>query len=128
MVSFGLLSTVFDLLTFAVLLWMTGSDAAPFRTGWFLESLATQLLVFLILRTRGFALKSRPGTLLLISTLAVIGFAFALPYLPLADLFGFVPLNASVIGFIAAITLAYIASTEVMKLWFFRSLARQQAT
>lgn len=119
MVRFGLLSSVFDLLTFGVLLW--GFQAAPeeFRTGWFIESLLTELVIALVVRTRRPFWRSRPGRLLLASTVAMVALTLALPYLPRMALFGFVPLPAPIMLAMVGLTLAYVAAVEVGKRFFY---------
>ena len=119
MVRFGLLSSVFDLMTFGLLIWVFQAAPEVFRTGWFVESLLTELLVALVVRTRRAAWRSRPGSMLLASTLAVVGIAIALPYLPGASVFGFVPLPASLMAAVLALTLAYVIAVEVAKHRFF---------
>ena len=94
MVTFGLISSCFDLLTFGVLLWIFQAAAPEFRTGWFVESLLTELLVALVVRTRRPFYRSRPATSLMVITAMVVGVALYLPYSPLAELFEFVPLPA----------------------------------
>jgi Mg2+-importing ATPase len=118
MVAFGLLSSAFDFLTFAVLLFALRAGPALFQTGWFVESLLTELVVALVLRTRRPVRQSRPGTELLVLTLGMIMVAFAIPYLPIGSVFGFVPLPAAVVGAIAAITVSYVLMTEFQKKWF----------
>ena len=119
MLAFGLTSSVFDLLTFAVLLGVFAADEPVFRTAWFVVSLLTELAVVLVLRTSGPAWRSRPSPLLLAATLAVSAVALALPWSgPLAALFGFVPLPATLTGALLAIVLAYVAISETTKLWF----------
>ncbi len=115
MLQFGLLSSAFDALTFVVL--MLGFDAAPaeFRTAWFVESLFTELAIAFIVRTRRRAWRSRPGTVLLWSSVVVAIIAFALPYMPFAGWLGFVPLPGSLALAIVAITAAYVATVEVAK-------------
>jgi Mg2+-importing ATPase len=121
MVVFGLISSVFDLLTFAVLLLVFHADQATFQTSWFMISLLTELGVVLILRTRKPAWNSRPSRLLLWSTAAAAGTTFAIPYLgALASSFGFVQIPASLLGAVIAIALAYLAATEAAKARFFR--------
>jgi P-type Mg2+ transporter len=115
MVSFGLLSSLFDFLTFAALIGLFHASPELFRTGWFVASLLTELVIALVVRTPRSAFRSRPGKTLLISTLILIPVAFAIPFLPLADAFGFVPLPWSVMGAIAAITAMYVATTELAK-------------
>jgi Mg2+-importing ATPase len=121
MVEFGALSSVFDVLTFGTLLAIFQVTPDLFRTSWFVESLLTELVVALVMRTRRPFFRSRPGRLLLVSTLALIVVAFAIPYAPFATVFGFVPLPPALVGTIAAITVLYVAATELQKKWFFRS-------
>jgi Mg2+-importing ATPase len=120
MVEFGALSSVFDFLTFGALLGIFHASPATFRTSWFVESLLTELVVALVMRTRRPFFRSRPGTLLLTSTIVLIPIAFAIPYLPPAGVFGFVPLPGVLVATIAGITLFYVAATEVQKRWFYR--------
>ncbi len=116
MVVFGLVSSVFDLLTFAALLLVFHAAEGEFRTAWFLASLLTELGVVLVLRTRLPAWQSRPGTLLLWATLAVFVVACALPWVaPLAAALGFVVLPAGLWAALAAIVLGYLAVTEAVK-------------
>jgi Mg2+-importing ATPase len=121
MVVFGLLSSIFDLLTFAVLLLLFRADEATFQTTWFVVSLLTELGVVLVLRTRGPAWSSRPSALLLWTTVAAAVFALAVPYFGRGSrLFGFVPLSAVEIVSVLAIVTTYLAATEATKRWFFR--------
>jgi P-type Mg2+ transporter len=120
MVEFGVLSSVFDFLMFGVLLIIFRAAPEVFRTGWFVESLITELVVALVMRTQRPFFRSRPGTLLLSSTLGLIAFALAIPYLPLAKVFGLVPLPGALMATILAITVLYIAATELQKRWFYR--------
>ncbi len=115
MVVFGLVSAIFDFVTFAVL--QLGFHARPelFRTAWFVESLLTELVIALVVRTGRPFYRSRPGTVLLTSTIGLIIVAFAIPFLPVADVFGFVPLPGMLLGAIAGITVLYVASTELTK-------------
>jgi Mg2+-importing ATPase len=122
MVEFGLLSSIVDLLMFAVLLGVFRVTPELFRTSWFVESLLTELAVVLVMRTRRPFFRSRPGTLLLVSTLAVIPLAFALPYAPFATVFGFVRLPGPIVSAIVAITVIYVAATEVQKMSFYRRM------
>ncbi len=121
MVVFGLVSSAFDLLTFAMLLLVFRAGEAGFQTAWFVVSLMTELLVVLLLRTRGPFWRSRPSALLLWSTLAVSGLALAVPFLGEASrAFGFIPLEPAELAGIVAIVLAYGAVTEAAKVWFYR--------
>ncbi|MES2787212.1 MAG: magnesium-translocating P-type ATPase [Pseudomonadota bacterium] len=119
MVLFGLVSSIFDFLTFGALLWLFEAAPEAFRTGWFIESLLTELVIALVVRTRGPFWRSRPGTLLLASTGAVIAFTLALPYLPFASVFGFVALPAPLMLAMIVLTLAYVAAAEVAKRIFY---------
>jgi Mg2+-importing ATPase len=120
MVEFGLLSSLFDFLTFGALLWLFAAGVELFRTGWFVESLLTELVVALVVRTRRPSWRSRPGSLLLWSTLAVAVLAFAIPYLPHATVLGFVPLPAPVLLTLALIAALYVAAAEWLKRGFHR--------
>lgn len=120
MIVFGLISSAFDLLTFALLIWALHADEVMFQTSWFMISLMTELAVVLVLRTRRPALRSRPGALLLWSTAAVIALTLATPWLGTpAAAFGLVPLSAGALFAILAVLLGYIAATEAVKAWFF---------
>ncbi len=127
MIVFGLLSTVFDMLTFLVLLQVFDADEPTFQTAWFVVSLLTELAVVLVLRTRRPAWRSTPGRTLLWSTAAVAAAALFIPYLGgAASVFGFVPLPAHLVGAILLIVAGYIGATEIAKIHFFRE-GRSQA-
>jgi Mg2+-importing ATPase len=115
MVVFGFVSAIFDFVTFAVL--QIGFHASPelFRTAWFVESLLTELVVALVVRTARPFYRSRPGAVLLTSTIGLIVIAFAIPFLPLAEVFGFVPLPGTLLAVISGITALYVASAELTK-------------
>jgi Mg2+-importing ATPase len=123
MISFGLLSSVFDLLTFGVLLWIVRAQPPEFRTAWFVESLFTELFVALVVRTRRPFYRSRPSRWLVGLTAAVAVAALALPYTPLGALVELVPLRATLLVVLFSITLLYVASVELMKRVFFARLA-----
>jgi Mg2+-importing ATPase len=123
MVLFGLVSSVFDLLTFAALWWLFQASPEQFRTGWFIESLLTELVIALVVRTRRRFWRSRPGRLLLASTAGVVALTLAIPYLPASAIFGFVPLPAPVMLALIGLTLAYVAAAEVAKEYFYTRLA-----
>ena len=128
MVVFGLISSAFDLMTFAVLLLVFHADQATFQTSWFVVSLLTELAVVLVLRTHIPAFRSKPSYLLLWTTLAVAVATLAIPFLgPLSSVFGFVPLSASEMGTVIAIVIGYITATEGAKAWFYgRKSKRKQ--
>jgi Mg2+-importing ATPase len=125
MIVFGVASTLFDLATFALLLLVFKADEPTFQTTWFVVSLLTELVVVLVLRTRQPFTKSRPSALLFWATVAVTALALALPYAGrLAGLFDFVPLPATILTASIGIVVAYVATTEVLKLVFYRRLAK----
>ncbi|HCF58063.1 MAG TPA: magnesium-translocating P-type ATPase, partial [Myxococcales bacterium] len=84
MIAVGPISSAFDVATFLILLHVFGGEERLFHTGWFVESLATQVLVIFVIRTRGNPLRARPGRLLAATSLAVVALAVALPFTPLA--------------------------------------------
>ena len=120
MVEFGLLSSTFDLVTFVLLLGGFRAEAATFRTGWFVESLLTELAVALVIRTRRPAFRSRPGRLLLISTVVLIPGTLAIPYLPRASALGFIPPPPGLIVALVGVTALYVVACELLKAWFYR--------
>ncbi len=123
MIIFGFVSSVFDFLTFGLLLWIVHSTPEQFRTGWFIESLLTELLVALIVRTRRPFYQSKPGHWLWISTLIVSLVTFLIPYLPFSGLLGFVPLPAGVMLLLMLITILYVIATEIAKQIFYARVA-----
>ena len=123
MVVFGLVSSVFDFLTFGVLLLALHATPAQFRTGWFVESVVSASLIVLVVRTRRPFFRSRPGRPLLLATLLVIGFALLLPHSPLAPLLGFGPLPPLFLVALGFIVLLYMATAEGAKAVFYRGEA-----
>ena len=120
MFTFGLVSSVFDYLTFGVLLYVLHAGPAEFRTGWFVESVVSATMIVLVVRTRGSPLRSRPSGALLVTTVVVALSAMAIPYTPLGTLFGFVPLPARFMMLMAAIVAGYILSAQLAKQFFYR--------
>jgi Mg2+-importing ATPase len=127
MILFGLVSSIFDFMTFGVLLFVFRASPQEFRTGWFIESLLTELVIALVVRTRHLFFRSRPGKLLLISTSIVIGITVILPYLPFSSLFGFIPLPAPLMLAVIGLTLLYIVCTEIAKKYFYSRLANKDS-
>jgi P-type Mg2+ transporter len=123
MLVFGLVSSVFDYLTFGALLYLLRATEREFQTGWFVESLMTELFIVLVIRTQRPFFRSRSGTLLLTATLVVAGTTIFLPYTPLGAPFGFVPLPAGFVLLLLAVTGAYLLASELVKGWFFRRFA-----
>ena len=124
MVLFGLVSSMFDFLTFATLLILFHASPEEFRTGWFIESLMTELVIALVVRTRHLFFRSRPGTLLLASTLIFIGITLVLPYLPFTAVFGFVPLPAPLMLALLGLTAFYILASELTKKYFYSHMGK----
>ncbi len=119
MVLFGLVSSIFDFLTFGTLLFLFRASPDEFRTGWFIESLITELVIALVVRTRHLFFRSRPGTLLLVSSLIFIGITLVIPYLPFISVFGFVPLPAPLMLAMLGLTALYVLATELTKKYFY---------
>jgi Mg2+-importing ATPase len=115
MLFIGPISSLYDFLTFFVLLRVFHAGAGLFHTGWFVESLATQTLVLFVIRTPRNPLTSRPSWPLAITTCAVVAIAVILPYTPLAAVLGFEPLPASYFAFLTATTLTYLVVVEIAK-------------
>ena len=129
MIVFGLISSVFDLLTFATLLLVFHANEATFQTTWFIISLLTELAVVLVLRTHRPAFRSRPSRVLLWATVVVSVVALAIPFLgPLTSAFGFVPLSVLEMVSVLIIVAGYIVATEGAKAWFYRKRARSPPT
>jgi Mg2+-importing ATPase len=123
MIFIGPISSIFDFLTFYVLLRVFHATEPTFHTGWFVESLATQTLVLFVIRTMGNPLKSRPSRALTITTLATVAVGVLLPVSPLAPALGFVVPPPSFGAFVAAATLAYLLLVQVAKRILVRRLA-----
>ncbi|HEX7746694.1 MAG TPA: magnesium-translocating P-type ATPase [Micromonosporaceae bacterium] len=116
MLTFGPLSSLFDFLAFAILLGVLHAGPVEFRTGWFVESLATQTLVIFAIRTHATPFwRSRPSRTLLAASLAGVAVAGAIPYLPVAGHLGFTPLPGYFLPVVAGLVLAYVALVETTK-------------
>ncbi|MDB5373245.1 MAG: hypothetical protein JWP04_1887, partial [Belnapia sp.] len=112
----GPLSSVFDLATFGILLWGFGASPEEFRTAWFIESMATQVLVIFLIRTHGRAWKAAaPHPALIATSLSALALAFALALGPLAPMLGFAPLPGLLLAVIAALVLGYLVAAEALK-------------
>ncbi len=115
MIFIGPISSIFDFLTFFIMLRIFNAGAVLFHTGWFVESLATQTLVLFIIRTAGNPLRSRPSRPLAITTLLIVAIGILLPYTPLARPLGFTPLPALYFLFLAGMTIIYLLLVELVK-------------
>jgi len=122
MVTFGLVSSVFDFLTFGALLFILHATKEQFRTGWFLESIVSASLIVLVIRSRKPFFRSRPSKYLLLATLLTVAATVALPYTPLGDLFGFAQVPLAFLLLIALIVALYVVATEIVKAIFYRAV------
>jgi Mg2+-importing ATPase len=119
MIFIGPISSLYDFLTFYVLLHFFHATAPLFHTGWFVESLATQTLVVFVIRTAGNPLRSRPSMWLTLNTLVIVAVGIVLPVSPFAGLLGFTRLPAPYFLFLIVSTLTYLLLVEVAKRGFF---------
>ncbi len=123
MVAFGAVSSLFDFLTFGTLLFILRATPDEFRTGWFLESVMTELLIVPVIRTWKPFYRSRPSRLLLVATAIVFGLTFTLPYFgPTSRLLGFSPLPLSFLILLIVITTLYLIASEMTKKFFYKRL------
>ncbi|MEO8827139.1 magnesium-translocating P-type ATPase [Lapillicoccus sp.] len=121
MIFFGPLSSVFDFITFGIMLWVFNASAGEFRSGWFVESLATQTLVIFAIRTRRIPFfRSHPSLPLVLAALGVVAVGSALPASPLAQTLGFEPLPIAFFAALVAMIFAYLALIELGKRIFYR--------
>ena len=123
MIFIGPISSIYDFLTFYVLLHYFHASQPEFHTGWFVESLATQTLVLFIIRTAGNPLKSRPSIPLAITTILIVIVGIVLPFSPLAKLLGFTPLPGPFFTFLAISTITYLLLVEWAKRLLFSRVA-----
>jgi Mg2+-importing ATPase len=119
MMVFGLVSSVFDYLTFGALIWLNATTE-QFRTGWFIESIVSASLIVLVVRTRRPFFKSRPSRLLALATLGIVIITALIPHLPFAAVLGFRTMPAHFYPIIAIVILAYVLAAESAKLVFYR--------
>jgi len=115
MLLVGPVSSLFDFITFYVLLNVLHATEPLFHTGWFVESLATQTLVLFVIRTRQSPFVSRPSAALTMTTLTVVAIGLVLPATPLAPFLGLTIPPPSYFVFLVAATMAYLALVEVVK-------------
>jgi P-type Mg2+ transporter len=122
MLTIGPVSSLYDFLTFAVLLGVFHFGETLFHTGWFVESLATQTLVLFVIRTVGRPWSHRPSLPLALTTIAVTVLGAVLPYTPLAGPLGLAPLPARFFLFLAPVVVTYLVIVDVVKRWLMRHL------
>ena len=119
MLTFGLISSVFDYLTFGALLFVLHASPEQFRTGWFVESVISASAIVLVIRTRRTAFTSRPGRYLVLATLAVACATLLLPYTPIAKPLGLTPMPMSFLLLLASILVCYVLTAELVKQRFY---------
>ena len=122
MLTFGIISSVFDYLTYGALLWILHATEAQFRTGWFQESVISAAVIVLVIRSRRPFFQSLPGKFLLGATLLVVAATLVFPYTPLAVFFNFRPLSPEFLVLIGLILFLYIGSAEVAKKFFYKKV------
>jgi len=121
MISLGPVSSIFDFLTFFIMLYIFNAGPALFRTAWFVESIITAVIVVFVIRTRRRPFwKSKPSRYLIFSSIAIIVFALIVPNTPLGQIFGFVPLPPLFFGILILIIGAYVILAEVIKGYFYK--------
>jgi Mg2+-importing ATPase len=122
MVVFGLVSSIFDYLTFGTLLWLLNATQDQFRTGWFVESVISATLIVLVIRTRRPFYSSRPGNHLLTATLVIIAVTLLLPFSPLAGYLGFTQPPFVFLVVLVVILALYVATAEIAKRIFYERM------
>ncbi|MET0217841.1 MAG: magnesium-translocating P-type ATPase [Burkholderiales bacterium] len=127
MLAVGPVSSLFDFLTFYVMIAVLNADETLFHTGWFIESLATQVLVIFVIRTQGNPLRSRPHPLLTFTSLAVVAFAAWVPFSPAAGYLGFVPPPPAFFLILAAMVALYLVLVQIVKAAYFRHVDNRRA-
>jgi len=125
MLFIGPISSIYDFLTFYVLLHFLHAGEQEFHTGWFVESLATQTLVLFVIRTSGNPLRSRPSPALMATTLGIVLIGVLLPFTPLAGDLGFTPLPPVYFAFLAGATATYLLLVEAGKRFLMRHTLHQ---
>lgn len=125
MIVFGLHSSVFDFITFYILWFYFKLSNAAFQTGWFLESAITEVIILFIIRTGKSFVKSKPGNLLLVSGIAAIVIATAIPLSPFAESLGFFVPHIQLVIAITAVLIVYTGTADILKIYFFRSMGKK---
>ncbi len=124
MVAFGPISSIFDFLTFGIMIFLFGAGTpgkeALFQTAWFVESLSTQTFVIFVIRTRKVPFfHSRPSLALAAASVGIVAFGWIIPFTPLGALFGFIPLPAEFLLLLVGMVAVYLVLVELMKWWFY---------
>jgi Mg2+-importing ATPase len=118
MIIFGLQSSVFDFATFALLIYYFKASATEFRTAWFMESLLTEILILLVIRTSRPFYKSRPSSFLMAAVIFCFILSLTIPYLPLASVFSLYALPITLVGSLLVLVLLYFMGAELIKKTF----------
>ncbi|NWJ50004.1 MAG: magnesium-translocating P-type ATPase [Bacteroidetes bacterium] len=122
MITFGLVSSVFDYMTFGLLLLVLRINESQFRTGWFIESVISASMIVLVIRSRKPFFKSKPGKYLLIATISIAVLTLILPFTPLGVMFGFSPLTLTTYLLLLLIVGVYIGAAEITKTIFYKKV------
>ena len=122
MIVFGLHSSVFDYITFFALYKLFKANADMFHTGWFVESICTELLILFVVRTRKSLIKSKPGRLLIWLSILALFITLVLPFMPFASEMGFVVPPFQLMGIVAGILLLYVVTADIIKVFFFKRM------
>jgi P-type Mg2+ transporter len=120
MIIFGIHSSLFDVITFLTLLYVLKVKESAFQTGWFIESIVTELCILFIIRTHKNFFKSKPGKYLFLLSVAGLILTITLPYFPFASDIGLVPLPFKYMATMLLIVVAYIITADILKVWFFK--------
>jgi Mg2+-importing ATPase len=122
MITFGLVSSLFDFLTFGVLLLLLHANEGQFRTGWFLESVISASVIVLVIRSRKPFFRSKPGKYLLIATLSIAVITLILPFTSIGKIFGFSPLSFTTYLLLLLIVILYVFVAEIVKTIFYKKV------
>jgi magnesium-translocating P-type ATPase len=122
MITFGLVSSLFDFMTFGVLLLLLNANEGQFRTGWFLESVISASVIVLVIRSRKPFFRSKPGKYLLIATLSIAVITLILPLTSLGKIFGFSPLSFTTYLLLLLIIIVYVFVAEIVKTIFYKKV------
>jgi Mg2+-importing ATPase len=120
MIIFGIHSSIFDIITFFVLLFILRVKESSFQTGWFVESVLCQLFILFIIRTHKNFFKSNPGKYLTLLSVLGLVLTIALPYTIVANIVGLVPIPLFNLVILLSIVAVYIITADILKVWFFK--------
>lgn len=127
MLTFGPISSIFDFITFFVLLKVLRADEVLFHSGWFVESLVTQILVIFVIRTKRSCFASAPGRFLTVLSFAIVILSCLLVFLPVHTALGFTPVPSSFLAVLAVIAVVYLSFVEIAKHFFYRTILKVDA-